>query len=88
MNCGMHHRRGLSDNQALRLSRLVALGIWLLMVFSVGRAAPGADDVAPFGLEDLFAMRMRPNPVRKTNGFDRIAAGISARWPELVVERG
>ena len=27
--------------------------------------------VAPFGLEDLFAMRLRPNPIRKTGGFER-----------------
>jgi hypothetical protein len=39
--------------------------------------------VAPFGLEDLFALRMRPNPIRRTNGFDRAAASAIARWPEL-----
>ena len=39
--------------------------------------------VAPFGLEDLFALRMRPNPRRKTGGFERTAAGLKARWPEL-----
>ena len=41
--------------------------------------------VAPFGLDDLFAMRMRPNPRRKTGGFARTAAGLTARWPELIV---
>jgi hypothetical protein len=41
--------------------------------------------VAPFGLEDLFALRMRPNPIRKTGGFARTAAGLKARWPELIV---
>lgn len=41
--------------------------------------------VAPFGLEDLFALRMRPNPTRKTGGFARTAAGLTARWPELIV---
>jgi uncharacterized protein len=41
--------------------------------------------VAPFGLEDLFALRMRPNPIRKTNGFARAAASAVARWPELQV---
>jgi len=40
--------------------------------------------VAPFGLDDLFALRMRPNPRRKTNGFARVAANLKARWPELV----
>ena len=44
--------------------------------------------VAPFGLEDLFAMRMRPNPTRKTAGFARTAAGLKARWPELIVTPG
>jgi uncharacterized protein len=42
--------------------------------------------VAPFGLEDLFAMRLRPNPVRRTAGFERIVAGMKSRWPELSVE--
>ncbi|MFI4964193.1 MAG: nucleotidyltransferase family protein [Caulobacterales bacterium] len=56
--------------------------------FSVGvRLEP--DDrltvVAPFGLEDLFALRLRPNPARKTNGFARTAASATARWPELTV---
>jgi uncharacterized protein len=40
---------------------------------------------APFGLEDLFAMRLRPNPHRQTNGFPRTAASATARWPELIV---
>ena len=42
--------------------------------------------VAPFGLEDLFALRMRPNPRRPaTTGFARAAASLKARWPELTV---
>lgn len=41
--------------------------------------------VAPFGLGDLFALRMRPNPRRKTGGFARTADGLRARWPELIV---
>lgn len=41
--------------------------------------------VAPFGLSDLFALRMRPNPHRQTGGFERTAAGLTARWPELIV---
>jgi len=40
---------------------------------------------APFGLEDLFALRLAPNPTRKTNGFARTAASALARWPELTV---
>jgi hypothetical protein len=56
--------------------------------FSVGVRLE-ADDrltvVAPFGLEDLFALRLRPNPTRATNGFARTAAAAAARWPELTV---
>ena len=48
-----------------------------------------ADDrltvLAPFGLEDLFALRLRPNPRRPTNGFARTAASTTARWPEVEV---
>lgn len=52
-----------------------------------------ADDrlevVAPFGLDDLFALRLRPNPSRPaTLSFDRAAATIASRWPEVTVERG
>jgi len=41
---------------------------------------------APFGLSDLFALRLRPNPRRKTVGFARTAADVRRRWPEVVVE--
>jgi hypothetical protein len=59
-------------------------------LFSVGvRLLP--DDslkvVAPFGLDDLFALRLRPNPRRKTNGFERTAANVTSRWPEVIVLR-
>jgi hypothetical protein len=42
--------------------------------------------VAPFGLDDLFALRLRPNPMRPTGGFERTAASAAARWPEISVE--
>jgi hypothetical protein len=42
--------------------------------------------LAPFGLENLFALRLRPNPLRQTAGFARAAASVRARWPEVVVE--
>jgi len=68
-----------------------ALERFVSPIFSVG-ARLEADDrltiVAPFGLEDLFAMRLRPNPIRVTGGFDRIAANVKSRWPELSVEPG
>jgi uncharacterized protein len=41
--------------------------------------------VAPFGLEDLFALRLRPNPMRRTNGFARTAEAAQRRWPELTI---
>jgi hypothetical protein len=41
---------------------------------------------APFGLADLFELRLRPNKNRPTDKFPRIAAGVTARWPELRVE--
>jgi hypothetical protein len=41
---------------------------------------------APFGLADLFALRLRPNPRRETVGFARTAADVRRGWPEVVVE--
>jgi hypothetical protein len=43
---------------------------------------------APFGLADLFALRLRPNPRRKTIHFARTSADVQRRWPELAVEDG
>jgi uncharacterized protein len=68
-----------------------ALQRFVSATFAVGvRLEP--DDrmtiAAPFGLADLFAMRMRPNPTRKTGGFERTATGLKARWPELIVAPG
>jgi len=42
--------------------------------------------LAPFGLDDLFALRFRPNPNRTTDHFPKIAAKMTARWPEIAVE--
>jgi hypothetical protein len=41
---------------------------------------------APFGLVDLFALRLRPNPRRKTVGFARTSADARRRWPELLID--
>jgi hypothetical protein len=44
------------------------------------------DIVAPFGLEDLFAMRVRPNPSRPlARGWAKVVESARARWPEIVV---
>src|SRR5437868_15086316 len=42
--------------------------------------------VAPFGLADLFSLRLCPKSSRKTVGFARTAADGRRRWPEVVVE--
>lgn len=47
-----------------------------------------ADDaisvVAPFGLEDVFAMTIRPNPTRGlAKGWERVIANARGRWPEI-----
>lgn len=65
-----------------------ALTRFVSPLFSVGvRLEP--DDrltiLAPFGLEDLFALRLRPNPQRITAGFARTSASAKARWPEIEV---
>lgn len=41
---------------------------------------------APFGLADIFNLRLRPNPCRQTRNFARTAAGVAERWPEVRVE--
>ena len=43
---------------------------------------------APFGLADLFALRLQPNPRRKTVHFARTSADVRRRWPEVVIENG
>jgi hypothetical protein len=42
---------------------------------------------APFGLDDLFAMRLRPNPNRSISAeaFARVSGSAGARWPELTI---
>jgi len=66
-----------------------ALTRFVSSTFAVGARLDARDRlaiVAPFGLEDLFALRMRPNPRRPTTGFARNAASVAARWPELSIE--
>jgi uncharacterized protein len=57
--------------------------------FSVGVRLEADDHLhiaAPFGLADLFALRLRSNPRRPTRHFEQACANIRRRWPELVVE--
>lgn len=48
-------------------------------------ADDGLTILAPFGLEDLFAMRIAPNPLRASMGFAHALANARARWPEIEV---
>ncbi|HEY2049548.1 MAG TPA: nucleotidyltransferase family protein [Caulobacteraceae bacterium] len=55
--------------------------------FSVGVRLEPDDRLtifAPFGLEDVFALRIRPNPTRRAKGLPKIIAKAKARWPELI----
>ena len=56
--------------------------------FAVGVRSEPEDRLhieAPFGLADLFALRVVPNPYRRTVGFDRASADVRRRWPEVVI---
>ena len=69
-----------------------ALERFVSATFAVGVRLDANDRLiirAPFGLDDLFALRVRPNPRRPTpQGFARAAASLTARWPELMVDAG
>lgn len=60
--------------------------------FAVGVRLEADDSlsvVAPFGLEDVFAMTIRPNPTRGlAKGWDRAVANARGRWPEITVVGG
>jgi hypothetical protein len=65
-----------------------ALGRFVSPMFAVGvrlDAGGALEIVAPFGLEDLFARRLRPNPHRRSPNFAKIAASAQGRWPEIEV---
>jgi hypothetical protein len=67
------------------LTRFLAPG------FAVGARLEANDRLtiaAPFGLGDVFAMRLAPNPHRdraKGEGWDKAIASVKARWPEVQV---
>jgi hypothetical protein len=66
-----------------------ALERFVSPMFAVGVRLDADDRLhveAPFGLADLFALRLRPNPRRPFGNFARVAAGVVGRWPELSVE--
>lgn len=73
------------------MSSAEALSRFTTTAFSVGVRLEADDSLtilAPFGLEDLFALRLRPNPNRLTTGFSRTAESAVRRWPELSVVAG
>ncbi|KQY96156.1 hypothetical protein ASD21_06550 [Caulobacter sp. Root1455] len=68
-----------------------ALKRFVATAFCVGVRMEADDSLsvfAPFGLEDLFAMRLRPNPLRVkgAGGWERTTGSAQARWPEITVE--
>lgn len=57
--------------------------------YAVGVRLEADDQIsvaAPFGLDDLFSMTIRPNPLRGLSpGFERTVISARNRWPELKV---
>ena len=66
-----------------------ALERFVAPAFAVGVRLEADDAIsvaAPFGLEDVFSMTLRPNPNRPlAKGWDKTVANARARWPELTV---
>lgn len=66
-----------------------ALSRFVAPAFAVGIRLEADDRItiaAPFGLDDLFAMTLRPNPNRpRARGWNKAVASARARWPELTV---
>jgi hypothetical protein len=64
-----------------------ALARFVAPAFAVGVRLEADDSIsvaAPFGLEDVFSLTLRPNPERPlAKGWDRVVASASERWPEL-----
>lgn len=66
-----------------------ALSRFVAPAFAVGIRLEADDEItvaAPFGLEDVFAMAIRPNPNRPlAKGWTRTIENARGRWPELTV---
>ena len=67
-----------------------ALERFVSPMFAIGVRLEADDSLridAPFGLSDLFDMRLRPNRQRPViASYERIAAKAKARWPEMKIE--
>jgi hypothetical protein len=66
-----------------------ALSRFVTPAFGVGVRLEADDTIsvaAPFGLEDVFGLTLRPNPLRGVaRGWRRTVDGAVARWPEIRV---
>jgi len=66
-----------------------ALTRFVAPTYAVGVRLEADDQIsvaAPFGLDDLFSMTIRPNPLRGLSlGFERTVMSARNRWPELKV---
>lgn len=66
-----------------------ALARFVAPAFAVGLRLEDDDTIslaAPFGLEDVFSLTIRPNPNRPlARGWDKAVANATARWPELTI---
>lgn len=66
-----------------------ALARFVAPAFAVGVRLEHDDSIsvaAPFGLDDVFSLTLRPNPNRPlARGWDKAIASAKARWPELTI---
>lgn len=85
------HKFGADEPYPPLASSADALKRFVATAFCVGVRLEADDSLsvqAPFGLEDLFALRLRPNPLRTkgAGGWERTTGSAKARWPEITVE--
>ena len=66
-----------------------ALARFVAPAFAVGVRLERDDTIsiaAPFGLEEVFSLTLRPNPDRpRAKGWDKVVSSARARWPELTI---
>ena len=66
-----------------------ALERFVCPAFAIGVRLEADDTIsvaAPFGLDDVFDMALRPNPLRGVaRGWARTTASAKARWPETTI---
>jgi hypothetical protein len=66
-----------------------SLARFVCPAFAVGVRLEADDTIsiaAPFGLDDTFALRLRPNPTRpRSTAWARVTSSAKARWPEATI---